>query len=154
MYLEMNKNQMAEQFEKNLLDTNRGYNYYVDWRNVSGYGKYSVEIHALDVLIHCNEENFYNEFKNLLQKLPSVIELFPSLFALSKKERDMVVKNAELKVIGVEIDSKDYDVFNFNGKIFANNVNEETINKYYRFFTDMGLKGLFQNLLEKAFKTI
>lgn len=150
MYIEMDKNQLTAQFEEKLLDTNRGYNYYVDWSNVTGYSKYSVEIHALDVLINCGEDIFYDEFKKLLKKLPSVIELFPFLFALSKKERDMVVKDAELKVIGMEIDSKDYDAFNFNGKKLEHNINEGVIEKYYKFFIDMGLKGLFQNLLEKS----
>lgn len=150
MYIEMDKNQLATQFEEKLLDTNRGYNYYVDWSNVTGYGKYSVEIHALDVLINCREDIFHDEFKKLLKKLPSVIELFPFLFALSKKERDVVIKNAELKVIGVDIDSKDYNVFNFNGKKFSENMSDEAIEKYYKFFIDIGLKSLFQNLLEKS----
>ena len=150
MYLEMDKIQIAEQFEEKLLDTNRGYNYYVDWSNITGYNKYSVELHAMGVLIHCEEETFYEEFKNLLMKLPSVIELFPFLFALSKKERDMVIKKAELKVIGSEIDSKDYEVYQFNGNTFRNNLDEESIEKYYEFFCNMGLKNLFQNLLEKS----
>lgn len=76
MYLEMDKIQLAKQFEEKLLDTNRGYNYYVDWGNVSGYDKYSIEIHAMDVLINCDDEIFYDKFKELLEKLPSVIEVF------------------------------------------------------------------------------
>ena len=150
MYLEMDKEQIAVQFEEKLLDTNRGYNYYVDWSNVSGYGKYSVEMHALDVLVHCGEENFYSEFEKLMLKLPSVIEVFPYLFALAKKERENVIKNDDLKVIGSQIDSDDFEVFNFNSKKFMDRINKEEIRKYYNFFVDMGLKGLFQNLLEKS----
>lgn len=152
MYLEMDKTQIAQQFEEKLLDTNRGYNYYVDWSNITGYDKYSVELQAMGVLIHCDEEKFYDEFKKLLIKLPSVIELFPFLFALSKKERDMVIKKAELKVIGSEIDSKNYDVYNFNGNTLKSSLNEKNIEKYYEFFCNMGLKSLFQNLLEKSVK--
>ena len=148
MYLEMDKEQIAVQFEEKLLDTNRGYNYYVDWSNVSGYGKYSIEMHALDALIRCEETRFYGEFKKLLLKIPSVIEVFPYLFALSKKERDGVTKNGELKVIGTQIDSDDFDVFNFNGKRFKENMSEESVEQYFNFFVDMGLKDLFQNLLE------
>ncbi len=150
MYLEMDKEQIAAQFEEKLLDTNRGYNYYVDWDNVSGYGKYSVEMHALDVLIRCEEECFYNEFEKLLSKLPSVIEVFPYLFALAKKERDIVTKRSKLKVIGTQIDSDDFDEYNFNGKSFKDGMDEAVIKKYYQFFIDMGLKALFQNLLEKS----
>ncbi len=152
MYLEMNIAEKANIFEENLLDTNRGYNYYVDWSNVTGLEKYSVEIHALDVLIRCEDERFYGEFKNLLQKLPSVIEVFPFLFALAKAERENVVKNADLKIIGETIDATDYDTFNFNGKRFAEKMDEESINRYFKFFENMGLKGLFQNLLEKSVK--
>ena len=150
MYLEMDKEQIAVQFEEKLLDTNRGYNYYVDWDNVSGYGKYSIEIHALDALIRCEEEKFYDEFKKLLLKIPSVIEVFPYLFALSKKERESVTKNGKLKVIGVQIDSDDFDIFNFNGNILKEHISEESIEQYFKFFVDMGLKDLFQNLLEKS----
>lgn len=150
MYLEMDKIQLAKQFEEKLLDTNRGYNYYVDWGNVSGYDKYSIEIHAMDVLINCDDEIFYDKFKELLEKLPSVIEVFPYLFALSKKEREQVTKNNNLKVIGLEIDSEDYDVFNFDGTKFKNKICEEEVKRYYKFFEDMGLKSLFQNLLQKS----
>lgn len=150
MYLEMDKTQIAEQFEQNLLDTNRGYNYYIDWENVSGYDKYSVEIHAMDVLIHCEEDKFFYMFKNLLVKIPTVIEVFPILFALAKGERASVVKNANLKVIGENIDGSDFDVFNFSGEKFAKEICEKTILKYYNFFVDMGLKELFQNFLEKS----
>ena len=150
MYIEMDKSQLAVQFEEKLLDTNRGYNYYVNWDNIIGYEDYSIELCALDALINCQEDNFHNEFKKLLRKLPHVIELFPFLFALSKNEREAVVKNAQLKVIGIEIGGKDYDCFNFNGQNLADNMTEDAIDKYYKFFVDMGLKDLFQNLLEKS----
>lgn len=150
MYLEMSKEQIAQQFEANLLDTNRGYNYYVDWSNVSGYGKYSIEIHAMDALIRCEEERFYDEFRKLLFKIPSVIEVFPYLFALAKKERDSVIKKGELKIIGTQIDSDAFDVFNFNGKRFKENMSDEAVKQYFIFFVNMGLKDLFQNLLEKS----
>ena len=142
MYLEMGKDELAKQFEENLLDTNRGYNYYVDWSNISGYDKYSIEIHAMDVLINCKEEDFYCKFRELLEKLPNVIEVFPYLFALAKK-------NGELKIIGTEIDSENFETFNFNGKRLKENFCEEVLG-YYNFFCKMGLKDLFQNLLEKS----
>ena len=149
MYLEIGKDELAKQFEENLLDTNRGYNYYVDWSNISGYDKYSIEIHAMDVLINCKEEDFYCKFRELLEKLPNVIEVFPYLFALAKNDRVQVIKNGELKIIGTEIDSENFETFNFNGKRLKENFCEEVLG-YYNFFCDMGLKDLFQNLLEKS----
>lgn len=150
MYLEMNKEELARQFEDNLLYTNRGYNYYVDWHNIRGYDKYSVEIHAMDVLIKCSEPLFYCKFRELLEKIPSVIEVFPYLFALAKIEREKVVWNGELKIIGAEIDCEDFETFNFNGNSLKDDLSEDNIQKYYAFFCNMGLKSLFQNLLEKS----
>ena len=51
MQIEKDINKLADLFESNLLDTNRGYNYYIDWSNIDGYKKYEIEIHAMDVLI-------------------------------------------------------------------------------------------------------
>ncbi|AVM69542.1 hypothetical protein C3V36_10000 [Lachnospiraceae bacterium oral taxon 500] len=150
MYLEMDKEELARQFEANLLETNRGYNYYVDWSNISGYDKYSIEIHAMDVLINCRDEAFYCKFRELLEKLPNVIEVFPYLFALAKNNRAQVIKNGKLKIIGVEIDSEDFETFNFNGKRLQEKFCEKEVIGYYNFFCDMGLKSLFQNLLEKS----
>ena len=98
MYLSMSKEEIAKQFEANLLKTNRGYNYYVDWSNVSGLEEYKIEIHALDVLIRTPENNFKKQFFDLIKKLPTVISVFPFLFALGKTERDSVVRNGELRI--------------------------------------------------------
>ena len=45
MQIEKDINKLADLFESNLLDTNRGYNYYIDWSNIDGYKKYEIEIH-------------------------------------------------------------------------------------------------------------
>ncbi len=150
MYLDMGVDEFAKEFEKRLLTTNRGYNYYVDWSNITGLETYMVEIHAMDVLIHCSEEEFKQRFSELITKIPSVIEIFPFLFALDKTSRKSIVKNKELQIIGSEIDSDDYGVYNFNRKNIIDNCSDEQIEKYYDFFVNMGLKRLFQNLLEKS----
>ena len=150
MFLEMSKKEFTTRFEEGLLNTNRGYNYYVDWTNILGLKTYQIEIHALDILIRCEESDFKNRFTELIQKLPNVIEVFPYLFALSKAERDSVVRNGTLKILGSEIDSDDYGIFNFNGENLAKNCSQEKIDEYYHFFVEMGLKSLFQNLLEKS----
>lgn len=153
MYLNMDKEKLAQKFEENLLDTNRGFNYYVDWDNITGLDIYQIEIHAMDALIKCEDNSFKNKFEMLIKKLPSVIEVFPFLFALSKIEREKVVKNEQLKIVGTEIDGGDFGVFNFNGEKLKENITSSTsskIDEYYSFFVNMGLKSLFQNLLEKS----
>lgn len=150
MYLEMNKEELAKEFEKNLLETNRGYNYYVDWSNITGISQYDVEIHALDCLIRCPDNELYTRFKNLITKLPSVIKVFPFLFALDKKSREEVTRNKKLKIISDNIDSNDFDEFSFNSDLIKDCIDENVIKKYYNFFIQMGLKNLFQNHIEKS----
>ena len=53
--------------------------------------KYEIELNAIDTLIG-KKEDFDEKFKELLEKLPKTVELFPFLFALSKKERKEVIK--------------------------------------------------------------
>lgn len=150
MYLEMSKEELAQEFEKNLLETNRGYNYYVNWENISGLDDLSLEIHALDDLIKCSDKDFYTKFKNAITKLPSIIKVFPYLFALDKKSREDVTKNDTLIIISGELGGKDFDEYSFNSDLIKNNLDEELIKKYYSFFKQMGLKNLFQNKIEKS----
>ncbi len=149
MYIEMNKTELQKHFLEKLLDTNRGYDYYVNWNNVVEIEKYDVQIYALDCLLKCtDDEKFYNKFKTLLSTLPSVVEVFPYLFALSRDERQKVTNDQELKIIKQDIDSSDYDSLLFNGKKDSMSVDE--IDNYYTFFVSMGLKNLFQNLLDNS----
>ena len=150
MYKKQNIDELSSTFENNLLDTNRGYNYYIDWTNIGGYQKYEIEIHAMDVLIGKNDDEFYDRFKELIIKIPSVIEVFPYLFALSKAEATRVRKRSVLKVVGSSIDSDDFQTYSFNSKKLPSNISEDTVITYYKFFEQMGLKYLFQNLLEKS----
>lgn len=152
MYLSMNKKELALEFEKELLETNRGYNYYINWVNITGLTSYQCEIHAMDLLIRCDDESFKSNFKELITKLPKVIEVFPFLFALSKTARRGVIKKDVLKIISSDIDDKDFGIFSFNGKQLIDDFTEDKVEDYYRFFVKMGLKSLFQNLLEKSVK--
>lgn len=141
---------LTKNFEENLLDTNRGYNYYVDWSNIAGYKKYEIEIQAIDVLIGKDDNKFFETFKELLCKLPTIIEIFPFLFALAKADADKVRKSNLLKVVGSNIDSADYQTYSFNAGKLTQPITNETVIKYYSFFQQMGLKYLFQNLLKKS----
>lgn len=151
MYLEYNIDDKIKLFEENLLSTNRGFNFYVDWSNTDDYKKYKVELCALDALIGCNDE-FDELFLDLLTKMPSVITTFPFLFALSKKERDNVISGKEkLKVVGTEIDSEDLQEYSF----FYDYKNPTPLTdtqkyEYLDFFVQMGLKDLFQSIMEKS----
>lgn len=148
-FLDIQPNELAEIFTKNILSTNRGFNYYVDWTNINGYQEYLVEIHAMDILIRCNEESFADQFFTLVKKLPTVTLLFPYLFGLAKKERDRLHQGIDnLIIIQDELDKADHLVYNFSKKL--DSLSEKDIEKYYDFFVQMGLKYLYQNIIEKS----
>ena len=131
------------------LPTNRGFNYYVDWNNIKGYEKYSIEIHALDVLIACPDHCFKEKFSLLLSKLPSVVALFPFLFGLAKAERTKLHKGKEkLRVIQDDIDADDHLMYSFEDT--SKTLCKKDIEQYYYFFEKIGLKHLYQNVIEKS----
>jgi type II restriction enzyme len=148
MYIDMDSEMLAKHFSENLLYTNRGYNYYVDWENISGYDDFSIELNAMNVLIKC--QDFYNTFCELLKKLPSVILVFPYLISLAKAERQALWKGKTLMVIGSEIDSDDFQEYCFSISNIKKGLSESQINNFYNFFEQMGLKYLFENLIEKS----
>lgn len=136
-------------FSDNALTTNRGFNYYVDWSNIDGYKDFLVEIHAMDVLIGCKECDFRNKFVDLISKLPNVVLLFPFLFGLAKSEREQLYKGKDkLTIIQDELDSADNLIYSFSKDLKPLDVN--TIEIYYDFFVKMGLKWLYQNVIEKS----
>lgn len=144
-------NSKEQNFIGSLLDTNRGYNYYVDWENAKDYEKYIIELSALDCLIRIEQDKFKDMFVELLKKVPTVILTFPYLFALSKAERVSLNRsNAnQLKLVGTELDSEDFQEYSFSVED-TKNMTISKINEYYNFFVQMGLENLFVNMLNKS----
>lgn len=148
-YLGLQPQVLAKTFMDNVLHTNRGFNYYVDWSNVAGFQDYLVEIHAMDILICCDDDSFEEKFRTLVTKLPSVILLFPFLFGLAKSDREKLYKDRDkLIIIQEELDKEDHLVYSFSKSL--GNIDEKDIKKYYDFFVQMGLKHLYQNIIEKS----
>ncbi|MDC7280775.1 type II restriction endonuclease [Butyrivibrio fibrisolvens] len=145
----MNRKELVTEFEEGLMETNRGYSFFVDWNNITGLDEYNIEIHAMDVLIRQDESKFRDEFFRLLKKVPDVVELFPLLIAISKEDRKKITKDKNL-VIACDETYSSYKRYNFNGSKFKNELSEESIKNYYEFFVNTGLKYLFQNLIEKS----
>ena len=50
MYKEMSIEELSEKFVNNLVETNRGFNFYVDWNNVMDYKHFEIELNALHFL--------------------------------------------------------------------------------------------------------
>ena len=147
MYREKSESDLIKIFVENILTTNRGYNFYVNWNNALAFKEYEIELHAMDVLI--KNKDFDNSFITLLQKLPTVINTFPLLFALSKIEREELWKNKKELEIASSI-SKTSENFNFSKLNSSKPLSITEIKKYLTFFEEMGLKNLFLNIIEKS----
>ena len=147
MYTEKTLQEKVVLFEKNLLKTNRGFNFYVDWNNITGFEEYIIELHSMDALIG-RKDDFDEIFLSLLDKIPSVVKTFPILFALSKAEREIYTKtDKSLAIVGTEIDSSDMQCYNFKP---YSRFSESHKKSYLEFFKQMGLKNLFVNIIEKS----
>lgn len=149
MYKNMNIDKLSEEFVNNLVETNRGFNFYVDWNNTLDYKRFEIELNATNVLIRCDD--MHSKFVELVKKVPTVIATFPLLFALSKDERKNVWRGKnELKVVNEDLDEEDFYSYNFDINLLKNGISDDSIEIYYVFFEKMGLKALFENLLEKS----
>lgn len=149
MYKNMNIDKLSEEFVNNLVETNRGFNFYVDWNNTLDYKRFEIELNAMNVLIRCDD--MHSKFAELVKKVPTVIATFPLLFALSKDERKNVWRGKnELKVVNEDLDEEDFSSYNFDINLLKNGISDDSIEIYYVFFEKMGLKALFENLLEKS----
>ncbi len=146
-YYKLSIEEKKEIFVNNLVATNRSFNFYVNWKNAKAYKDLEIELNSLNVLIRVSEEDFKNKFTNLLKKVPSVIKAFPLLFALSKKERNELAKGKNILKI-LENESLDENAIEFDFKE-KQHYSQKEIEKYFNLFTKIGLKKLFQELLEK-----
>ena len=149
-FLNLQIEERTKIFINNALLTNRGFNYYVDWTNVNGYNEFMVEIHAMDILIGCKDDNdFKDKFITLISKLPHVVLLFPFLFGLAKDEREKLYRNkTQLTIIQDELNCADHLIYSFSKN--TKYLDDNEIEIFYNFFVRMGLKNLYQNFIEKS----
>lgn len=128
---------VTDKFYDTLLDTNRGYNFFVDWdkvrRNVQ---KYKIEFNILNTLI--GSKDFDSDLRDILKKYPEVIPTIPILLAIREK-KFKVVKN----FIDDNSDTADY---NFAKTKFTN----DDIEAIIEFFDKTGLKQFFRELATKS----
>jgi type II restriction enzyme len=148
-YKEMDIEDLSKLFVNNLVETNRGFDFYVNWDNIEDYKKFEIELSAMNVLI--KSENIEKKFFELAHKIPTFIATFPFLFALSKAERlDVWNGRNELSVVNEQLDGTDNFNYSFDIQQLKKGLNNEQISHYYVMFDRIGLKHLFENLLEKS----
>lgn len=147
-YLETESSNLVKIFTKSLLETNRGFNFYVNWERPSAIiSQYNIELNTLNALV--KNKNYDDDFKKIVRRFPTVINILPALFALSKDERENLRKGKDvLKVVNIYALEEDLLEYRFNISD-EENLTEEEIEKYLDFTKKIGLKYLFTDLLEK-----
>lgn len=148
-FFDMNNDNKTQRFLDTLLKTNRTYDYFICWKNIV-LEKYKIEICAINSLIGIKDDvQFKSTFYDLLLKTPSVICLFPFLCSLAKAERTVLLeKNLSLEIIKDLQHIQETDEIYFSEDHLPKS--SDDIQKYYNFFDKMGLKHLYQNLLETS----
>lgn len=123
-YLKTESSDLVKIFTKSLLETNRGFNFYVNWERPSKIiSEYNIELNILNALV--KNKNYDEDFKKIVRKIPTVINVFPALFALSKNERESLKKEKDFfKVVNINALEDDVIEYRFNIN------DEETFNEY------------------------
>lgn len=148
-FLKLQKEELIEIFAEKLLFTNRDFSYYINWDNIDGYQDFNIELNALNALI--KNKNFDNTFRDLLQKLPSVITTFPLLIALSKDYREKILKGKKnFIILDGSIDEENFFELDFSKKSSESKLTDVQINDYLYFFEKSGLKNLFLNINQRS----
>lgn len=71
------------EFLDTLLNTNRTYEYFVDWKKVfSKLEDKIVEISILNALSKIQTENVEEKFREILNKYPECVPLLPTILAI------------------------------------------------------------------------
>lgn len=128
-----------ERFHETIIDTNRSYNFFVNWEKVEQHvDKYKIELSILDALI--GSRNFNKDLENILKKYPEVLPVIPILIA---------VRDARLKVIR-DFSDADTDIMEYN--FTERKLSELEIKVLIEFFEKTGLKNFFENLSTKSIR--
>lgn len=148
-YKNMDINELSDLFVNNLIETNRGFDFYVNWDNAIDYKKFEIELNAMNVLI--KSDDIESKFYDLAKRLPTFIATFPLLFALSKNERQDIWNGKDsLNIVNEKLDGEDNFKYTFEIERLKKGLSDEQISEYYTLFDRIGLKYLFENLLEKS----
>ena len=124
---------LVDLFHDTLIDTNRGYRFFVNWEKVKrNIEKFRFELNLLNSLVHCSD--FNSTLRRLVTGYPEVLPVIPILLAL----RDL-----QIKVIKDFMDAdSDTVIYDFRKRPLSPKEIEELV----VFFERTGLRDFFQNL--------
>jgi len=128
---------VINKFYDTLIDTNRGYNFFVDWDKVKkNVEKYKIEFNILNTLI--GSKNFDTDLKKILTVYPQVVPAIPILLA---------IRNNKFKVVKDFIDDDSVTVtYDFSKR----NLSSKDIDEIIEFFHKTGLKKFFLEMSSKS----
>jgi len=141
LYLKVLKVDSSEavinKFYDTLIDTNRGYNFFVDWDKVKrNVEQFKIEFNILNTLI--GSEDFDSDLKKILTKYHQVLPAIPILLAI-RAQRFKVVKD----FIDDDSDTVTYD-------FRKRKLSSEEIDSIIKFFEKTGLKRFFLEISSKS----
>lgn len=84
--------EILDAFTNSLLDTNRSFNFFVDWQKVKrNVEHYKIEISLLNSLI--GSKNIHSDFATLLKKYPEVLPVLPLIIAVRESAIHLIDDN-------------------------------------------------------------
>ena len=128
-----NEDRVLEEFQKNLVKTNRDHKFFVNWNKVQQHAeKFKIELNILNALIGSNslKEDFYE----LLKNYPEVLRAFPILMAIRDLNFPVIEDFSQ-----DDINIIDYS-FNINK---GTQLTDNQIFNYYSFIEKTGIINLF-----------
>jgi len=136
-----NLEEILDIFYKSIIDTNRTYDFFVDWKKIKEKltdkeMKLEIKLNLLNSLIGGN--NFDEKFRTLLHDYPEILPVIPLLIA---------VRDIAFPVIADFYSEKiDIDVFDFTER----ELSETEIENYLNFVDKTGLKLFFTELANRS----
>ena len=128
---------ILNKFYDTLIDTNRGYNFFVDWDKVKRHvEEYKIEFNILNTLI--GSENFDTDLKNILTEYPQVLPAIPILLAIRDQKFEVVKDFID--------DNSDTIIYDFRKR----KLSSEEIDVIIEFFYKTGLKRFFLEMSSKC----
>ena len=128
-----NEERVLEEFQKNLVKTNRDHKFFVNWQKVQQNAeKLKIELNLLNALIGSN--SLREDFYELLRNYPEVLRTFPILMAMR-----------DLNFPIIEDFSQDFiNIIEYSFKINkGTQLIDNQIFNYYSFLERTGIINLF-----------
>lgn len=132
-----NEESVIEKFHDTLVDTNRSYDFFVDWDKVRKHvEEHKIEFNILNSLI--GSKQFDTDLRKILLNYPRVLPVIPILLA---------IRDLNFKVIGNFTD-KNLDIMTYDFK--TRTLTSEEIDNIIGFFDKTGLKKFFLEMGTKS----